>query len=739
MSLAQTNSPQTDPSGLDKSSQNFRLKINGMTCANCARSAERALNGVEGVDRASVNFALERGDVRANTSSDSPDLSLADLQAALTSAGYEGLAWESVTPQSEKEGQSRESLHLLIAIVLTLPLVLPMIFGSRFMLSPFIQLALATPVQFWIGFRFYRGAFLSLRSGTSNMDVLVALGTSAAFIYSLLQIALVGQGAHLYFEASAVIITLVIAGKWLEGRAKRGASEAIRMLLALRPETARVKRGDSFEEIAADDVIVGDILLVRPGERVPVDALVSDGQSELDASHITGESLPVAIAKGGEIYGGSLNGSGALTCTATAGAEGSTLAKIIELVERAQGSKAPIERLVDRVSAIFVPTVIVISILTFAGWSLTGGTFEQALIAAVAVLVIACPCALGLATPTALVAGLGVAAKHGILIKDIDALERAAHLTHIAFDKTGTLTAGHPKVVRVVSHGRSEDEVLALAASVQTSSEHLLGKAIRGEAETRALALPETSGFENRVGLGVLAMRGQTRIGAGNAALMDELGLAVPSGENLEPGATRVFVSEGADLIGEIFIADKVRATSAEAVHKLKSRGHKVLLLSGDAQSTAEAIGKPLGLEDIRGGLKPEQKLEILSSLSKTGAVTAMVGDGVNDAPALASADVGIAMGGGTDVAIETAGIALMRADPLLVPAAIDISRTTARKIKQNLGWAFIYNVIGIPLAALGYLSPGFAAAAMALSSISVVSNSLLLRRWTPGPGGQAK
>lgn len=739
MSLAQTNSPQTDPSGFEKASQHFRLKINGMNCTNCARSAEKALNGVEGVDRASVNFALERGDVRANTSNGSPGLSLEDLQAALTSAGYEGLAWESVTPESEKEGQSRESTHLLIAIALTLPLVLPMIFGSRFAISPFFQLALATPVQFWIGFRFYRGAFLSLRSGTSNMDVLVALGTSAAFIYSLLQIALVGEGAHLYFEASAVIITLVIAGKWLEGRAKRGASDAIRMLLALRPEIARVKRGDAFEEISADDVIVGDILLVRPGERVPVDALVSDGQSEIDASHITGESLPVAIAKGDEIYGGSLNGSGAITCKATAGAEGSTLAKIIELVERAQGSKAPIERLVDRVSAIFVPTVIAISILTFTGWTLAGGTLEQALIAAVAVLVIACPCALGLATPTALVAGLGVAAKHGILIKDIDALERAAHLTHIAFDKTGTLTAGHPKVVRVVSYGRSEDEVLALAASVQTSSEHLLGKAIREEAETRALALPETTGFENRVGLGVLAMRGETRIGAGNTALMDELGLVVPSGENLEPGATRVFVSEGADLIGEIFIADKVRATSAEAVHKLKSRDHKVLLLSGDAQSTAEAIGKPLGLEDIRGGLKPEQKLEILSSLSKGGAVTAMVGDGVNDAPALASADVGIAMGGGTDVAIETAGIALMRADPLLVPAAIDISRTTARKIKQNLGWAFIYNVIGIPLAALGYLSPGFAAAAMAMSSISVVSNSLLLRRWTPGTGGQAK
>lgn len=732
MSLAET---LTTPA--DDGTQHFRLKISGMNCANCARSAERALGAVEGVERASVNFALERGDVRSS----GLGLSIEDLQAALHGAGYEGADWSAPVGEIEKKGEAKESLHLLFAILLTLPLVLQMIPWTGFMLPPLVQLALAAPVQFWIGFRFYRGAFLSLRSGTSNMDVLVSLGTSAAFIYSLLQIALTPAGAepHLYFEASAVIITLVLTGKWLESRAKRGASDAIRMLLALRPETARVKRGDRFVDITADDVIAGDIVLVRPGERVPVDAVVIEGRSEVDASHITGESLPVSVATGDEVYGGSLNGSGAVTCTATAGAEGSTLAKIIDLVERAQGSKAPIERLVDQVSAIFVPTVIVISLITFAGWYITGGTFEEALIASVAVLVIACPCALGLATPTALVAGLGAAAKSGILIKDIDALERAAHLTHIAFDKTGTLTEGHPNVIRLVSYEGDDNKLLTAAASVQASSEHLLGKAIREEAEARHLELATASDFENFVGEGVTARIGERNIGVGNAKLIERLGISAAMTETPEPGATRVFVSDGPSLIGEIFIADKVRASSGDAVHRLTERGHEVLLLSGDAQATAEVIGQPLGFTDIRGGLKPEEKLDILTGLRRGGAITAMVGDGVNDAPALATADVGIAMGGGTDVAIETASIALMRPDPLLVPAAIDISKHTARKIRQNLGWAFVYNVIGIPLAAFGFLSPAFAAAAMAMSSISVVSNSLLLRRWQPKSSGGAQ
>lgn len=736
MSLALEDTGMDTPVN-EGNTQNFRLRISGMNCANCARTAEKALSAVEGVDRASVNFALERGDVR----SAGPALSIEALQAALHDAGYEGAEWATAPDEAEQKGKSRESLHLIFAVLLTLPLVAQMIPGSEFMLPPLVQLALAAPVQFWIGFRFYRGAFLSLRSGTSNMDVLVSLGTSAAFVYSLLQIALTPEGTapHLYFEASAVIITLVLTGKWLESRAKRGASDAIHMLLALRPETARVKRGGAFVEISAADVIAGDILLVRPGERVPVDCIVVEGRSEIDASHITGESLPVSVEAGSQIYGGSLNGSGAVTCTATAGADTSTLAKIIDLVERAQGSKAPIERLVDRVSSIFVPAVIVISILTFAGWYFTGGTFEQALIASVAVLVIACPCALGLATPTALVAGLGAAAKSGILIKDIDSLERAAHLTHIAFDKTGTLTAGKPKVVRVVSHGASENDVLAAAASVQASSEHLLGKAIREEADARGLGLAAISDFENFVGEGVTARSSGRAIGIGNLKLLERLGIAAPVDDTSQPGATRVFVANNGALIGEIFIADQVRPGSSTAIHHLTARGHRVLLLSGDTQATAEAIGKPLGLDDIRGGLKPEDKLDILSLLRSEGAVTAMVGDGVNDAPALASADVGIAMGGGTDVAIETASIALMRPDPLLVPAAIDISRATARKIRQNLGWAFVYNVIGIPLAALGFLSPAFAAAAMAMSSISVVSNSLLLRRWKPKLGEDAK
>lgn len=705
----------------------FRLHVGGLNCANCARSAEKALRAVDGVDMASVNFALERADVRADQ-----DLPLADLTQALKDAGYSGADWAVSAEPEEAPGWNSEGVLLILAALLTLPLVLPMLFGSALMLSPLLQFALAFPVQFIIGSRFYRGAYYSLRSGSSNMDVLVVLGTSAAFLYSLMLMARASEGEmpHLYFEASAVIITLVLLGKWLEGRAKKGASEAIRLLVSLRPEIARIKRGDTYLEIPAGNVIVGDTLLVKPGERIPVDGRVLSGKSDIDASHITGESLPVAVETSAEVFGGSLNGSGALELEATALVETSLLSQIIELVENAQGSQAPIERLVDRVSAIFVPSVIGIAALTLMIWLGIGAGIEQALLTAISVLVIACPCALGLATPTALVAGLGAAAKNGILIKDIEALERAASLTHVAFDKTGTLTEGHPAVVGIETDGE-EDELLRKVASLQSSSEHILGQAMVREAEARGLALLPITDFENFVGEGVSGTVDGEQILVGNASLFAQHNIKTSS-QSLNPGTTRVFVGTPDGLLGEVYLSDPLRTTSGAAIGALKARALTTLLLSGDAQETADHAMAPLPFDAIHGDLKPQDKLSLLETLRAKGGTVAMVGDGINDAPALAIADVGIAIGGGTDVAISTASIALMRPDPRLVDATIDISRATARKIRQNLGWAFVYNLIGIPLAAAGFLSPGFAAAAMAMSSVSVVTNSLFLRRGKP-------
>jgi P-type Cu+ transporter len=727
MSLA-TDITNTDPDIALTST--FHLKVGGMNCANCARSAERALNAVEGVERAHVNFALERADVRSL----GDGVGLDDLKSALKAAGYEGYDWDLKPQDEEIHVAQKETFHLVVAVLLTLPLALPMVLGSDFMLPPLVQLGLALPIQFWIGFRFYRGAYTSLRSGTSNMDVLVSLGTSAAFFYSVLQLTLATDAAapHLYFEASAVIISLVLLGKWLETRAKRGASDAIRLLLSLRPETARVRRGDALVEVDASDVIKGDLIFVKPGERVPVDGHLISGKSELDASHITGESLPVLADVGDAVLGGSLNGSGAFEFEASTGAQDTTLSKVIELVERAQGTKAPIERLVDKVSQVFVPLVIGIAFLTLAIWLLTGAGFETALISGIAVLVIACPCALGLATPTALVAGLGAAAKNGILIKDIDALERAASLTMIAFDKTGTLTEGKPQVDRIIGYDCEELDVLTAAASLQTSSEHILGKAILEEAKRKSLALFEIKAFENFVGEGVIGNSEEGRLMAGNGDLLERFGLHVPKIAAAIPGTTRIFVAREDTLIGEIYLSDKLRPTAKSAVRAIKEKGLEVMLLSGDNVETAHAIGAELGIEKVQGALKPQDKLDVLEAMRKEGHVIAMVGDGINDAPSLAASDVGIAMGGGTDVAIESAGIALMRPDPLLVVAAYNVSKATSNKIRQNLGWAFVYNVVGIPLAALGFLSPAFAAGAMAASSISVVSNSLLLRRWRP-------
>jgi len=734
--------------GFSVRDENFSFPVGGMTCSACSGRVEKALRSVPGVLDASVNLALERADVRGIAGAVTTEV----LAEAVGRAGYEARIASASETQAQAEeahraaeaaGLRRDLLTLIASCALAAPLVGQMIahfLGLDFHLSPWNELLLAAPVQFVIGARFYRAAFKALRTGSGNMDVLVVMGTTAAFAYSLWLLASLGGAARgqLYFEASAVIITLVLLGKFLEARAKRGTSAAIRQLMDLRPQVARVRRADGTEaEIPVAEVAGGDTVIIKPGERVPVDGEVLNGRSELDESLLTGESIPVEKGPGDRVTGGAINGTGLLEIGATAVGEDSTLSKIIRLVENAQAGKAPVQRLVDRISAIFVPTVVVIAALTFGGWLLGGGGFETALIAAVSVLVIACPCALGLATPTAIMTGTGAAARSGILIKDVESLERAHRLNAIIFDKTGTLTEGRPTIVDVHTLRGSESELLRLAASVQRGSEHPLARAVIERAESDGLSLLPVEDFQSFTGRGIAGKTDGREVMIGNEKLLAERGLD-PSAELDRArhwegeGKTVVWVADSDGLLGILAIADPLRAESPEAVRLLKDIGVRTLMLSGDAELVAAEIGRQAGIDDARGSVKPDEKAQIVEELSGEGFIVGMIGDGINDAPALAAADVGIAMGTGTDIAMETAGITLMRADPRLVGAALSASRSTFRKIKQNLFWAFIYNIIGIPLAAAGYLSPAIAGAAMAMSSVSVVSNSLLLRRWRP-------
>ncbi|MGO1080553.1 heavy metal translocating P-type ATPase [Inquilinus sp. CA228] len=714
-----------------------RLDITGMTCAACATRVERALSRTPGVQKATVNLALERADIAV--APDGPDR--AALAEAVRGAGYEVRA-----PAANAEDEGRpwiETATLAAAILLTLPLVLNMVamtLGLPWHLSPITELVLATPVQFWAGARFYRGAWASLRHGSPGMDVLVALGTSAAWGYSAVQVALHGDATmgHLYFEAAAVVITLVLLGKRLEARAKRGAGAALRALMALRPETARVLTADGPVERPVADLEPGDRILVRPGERVPVDARVEAGESEVDESLVTGESLPVAKRPGDTVAAGALNGTGALTLAATAVGEDSTIARIVRLVEAAQSGKAPIQKLVDRISAVFVPIVLALAILTFAGWLVAGGSLDQALGAAVAVLVIACPCAMGLATPAAIVTGTGAAARAGILIRDIETIERAPKIDTVVFDKTGTLTEGRPAVTAVIAPAGDADALLALAAAVQAGSEHPLARAVEAEAARRGLAVPAASGIAARPGRGVIGTVDGTRVAIGNAALMREIQAVLPEalaqaiGGHEAEGRTAMLVAVGGEVRGAIAVADPLKPGAAEAVARLVAAGIAVRMLSGDARAVADSVAGKVGIAAVDAPVRPEEKAGTVARLHAGGARVAMVGDGINDAPALAEADLGIAMGGGADVAMEAAAITLMRPDPRLVADALAISRATWNKVRQNLFWAFAYNVVGLPLAALGLLNPAIAGAAMALSSISVVANALLLRRWRP-------
>ena len=729
--------------GYSVPAHSLELDVGGMTCASCSGRVEKALSKVPGVERVSVNLANERAHVELLGHVDP-----ARLIDAVNQAGYSASLHQANDPQAVQDDQQkrlqRERWALVLAIVLALPLVLPMLLmplGIHWMLPAWAQFVLATPVQFVLGARFYRAAWKAVKAGAGNMDLLVALGTSAGYGLSLYEWAIAAPGTtpHLYFEASAVVIALVLLGKYLESRAKRQTASAIRALEALRPERAlRVVDGQE-QDVAISDLRLNDLVLVKPGERFPVDGEVVEGQSHADEALISGESLPVPKQPGDKVTGGAINSEGRLVIKTLALGTETVLARIIRLVEDAQAGKAPIQKLVDKVSQVFVPVVLLIALATLLGWWLYGAPIETALINAVAVLVIACPCALGLATPTAIMAGTGVAARFGILIKDAEALERAHEVSAVVFDKTGTLTSGTPQIAHLAALDGDEAHLLQAAGALQRGSEHPLAKAVLDACAARQLNVPDVADSQSLTGRGIAGTLEGRRLALGNRRLLDETGLTPGS---LADSAT-AWENEGRTLswlieqspesrvLGLFAFGDTLKTGAQSAIQQLSARHISSHLLTGDNRGSARVVAQALGITDVHAEVLPADKAATVAELKKTG-VVAMVGDGINDAPALAAADIGIAMGGGTDVAMQAAGITLMRGDPRLVPAALDISRKTYAKIRQNLFWAFVYNVIGIPLAAFGFLNPVLAGAAMAFSSVSVVSNALLLKFWKP-------
>ena len=723
------------------------FQIDGMTCVACAARIEKALNKLEGVQQAAVNFASETARVRYLPGLVAPG----QLAGAIRKAGYG--ANERVEANAEQEKARRAAAYraelrlLWVSIALSLPLLAGMftMFGDvhNELLPRWLQLALATPVQFWIGRRFYVGGWNALRGGGANMDVLIALGTSMAYGLSAI-VTLAGlEHEHVYFEASAVIITLVLLGKLLEARAKLGTSAAIEALIRLQPKTARVERDGALQDVPVASMQVGEVFVVRAGESIPVDGLVESGDSAADESMLTGESLPVHKRAGDKVYAGTLNQQGLLRCRAEGVGAATMLAGIIRLVREAQGTKAPIQRLADRVAGVFVPVVVAISALTFALWWGIGGELAPALVNAVAVLVIACPCALGLATPTAIMVGTGRGAQVGVLVKNAVALERAEKIRTLIVDKTGTLTEGRPVVTDVVAEaGFSARDLIAAAASLESGSAHPLAHAVVEYAEQRAIAPTALRDFQSVTGKGVQALLDVPALGGEQTLLLGApeflaaSGMAIDAaaiGPLVEQGKTVIAVGGAGRVLGYLAIADKLRPSSREAVARLKDMGIDVVMLTGDNAATAKAIAAAAGVSSYRAQVLPGEKAAAVAEFKTDGQVVGMVGDGVNDAPALAAADVSFAIGAGSDAALEAADIALMRSDLNSVVDAISLSRATLGKIRQNLFFAFIYNVLGIPLAAAGMLNPVIAGAAMALSSVSVVSNSLLLRRWRRG------
>ncbi len=733
---------------LQAAEDRLELGLTGMTCAACAARIEKVLNRVPGV-HASVNFATEVAAVRFDPASATTE----QLIAAVTRAGYgASVRHDSEAERAEEKARKVRDYQalrreFLVSAVLTFPLLaqmVPMLLSGNLIHAEHAdliprgwQLALATPVQFWIGRRFYVGAWNALRGGGANMDVLIVLGTTMAWAFSA-SVTAFGLNQHVYFEAGAAVITLVLLGKLLEARAKAGTSVALEGLLRLQPKVAHVLRNGATLDLPLAQVVAGDRFIVRAGESIPVDGVVREGGSAVDESMLTGESRVAPKGAGDKVFAGTLNQEGMLTCEATGVGSATLLAGIVRLVAEAQGSKAPIQRLADKVSGIFVPVVVATAVVTFiVTWWLAGdGT--RALVHAVAVLVIACPCALGLATPTAIMVGTGRGAQSGILIRNASALELAGQLQTLVVDKTGTLTEGHPVVTDVIAFdGASRAEVLSTAASLEQGSAHPLAKAVLAAAEKEGIQLTTVADFTSVPGKGAKGALAGTAASAivGSLDFLADSGVAVPReacAPLLAEGKTLIAVATDGQALGVLALADAVRPSSAHAVARLKAAGIRVVMLTGDNAATAEAVAAAVGITDFRAGVLPADKAEAVRGYKAGESVTGMVGDGVNDAPALAAADVSFAIGAGSAIAIEAADVTLIRSDLNAVADAIFLSRATLRKIRQNLFFAFAYNVLGIPLAALGLLNPVIAGAAMAASSVSVVSNALLLRRWRP-------